>query len=200
MRFVCLQSMILLFVLVLSGCASTHCQISGQALKQPLCQHSDARASALVLWGPKWRPDQKDVPLREAAAQRGIEQFFSSSGCFAKAKIIRKTGYGKSIDLSTTEVRKLAAIYTPAANHILFITVRELGPIVKLLSSFALVEGGTEVVLDIQAVSPSTGQTTNSFTVHWQNGGPWVIKGVATLEQDIASALQEALNQSVAPR
>jgi hypothetical protein len=27
---------------------------------------------------------------REAAAQRGIEQFFSTSECFAKIKVIRK--------------------------------------------------------------------------------------------------------------
>jgi hypothetical protein len=83
---------------------------------------------------------------------------------------------------------------------VLFITVRELGPIVKIFSSPALLEGGTDVVLEIRAVSPSTGQTSANFIAHWQNGGPWVIKGVATLEQDIASALQEALKPSKVPK
>ena len=131
--------------------------------------------------------------MREAAAQRGIERFFSTSQCFAKTKIIRKVGDQESIDLSPTEVRALVATDATTLSYVLLITVRELGPIVKLLSSFALVEGGTETVLEIRTVSPSTGQTTADFTSHWQNGGPWVIKGVATLEQDIGSALQEAL-------
>ena len=193
MRLIHSVPSISLAVLVLSGCASTQFQVSGQSPQQPLCQRPGEQASALVLWGAKWRSDQKDVSMREAAAQRGIERFFSTSQCFAKTKIIRKVGDQESIDLSPTEVRTFVAANATTLSHVLLITVRELGPIVKLLSSFALVEGGTETVLEIRTVSPSTGQTTADFTSHWQNGGPWVIKGVATLEQDIGSALQEAL-------
>ncbi|MGA3086175.1 MAG: hypothetical protein ABSE95_15490 [Thermodesulfobacteriota bacterium] len=181
---------------MLSGCASTHFQITGQAPQQPLCQGLNQQASAIVFWGPKWRPDQKNVPFREAAAQRGIERFFSTSECFAQVRVIRKVDDRESIDLLPAEVPALAAAYGSTPSQVLFITVRELGPIVKLFSSLALVEGGTDVVLEIRAVSPSTGQTIANFTAHWQNGGPWVIKGVATLEQDIASTLQEALKPS----
>jgi hypothetical protein len=39
-------------------------------------------------------------------------------------------------------------------NAVVTIAVRELGPVVKLLSSAALVEGGTEVVLQVSARSP----------------------------------------------
>ncbi len=200
MRIVCSVSLISLAVLVLSGCASTHFQVTGQVPHQPLCQPVGEQASALVFWGPKWRLNQKAVPRREAAAQRGIEQFFSTSECFAKVRVIRKVGDRESIELSPAEVPGLAATYASAPVHVLFITVRELGPIVKLFSSLALVESGTDVVLEIRAVSPSTGQTTADFTAHWQNGGPWVIKGVSTLEQDIASALQEALKPSEVPK
>jgi len=196
MRIVCSVSLISLAVIVLSGCATTHFQVVGQVPHQSLCQPVGEQASALVFWGPKWRPDQKEVPRREAAAQRGIEQFFSTSECFANVRVIRKVGDRESIELPPAEVPGLAATYANAPVHVLFITVRELGPIVKLFSSLALVEGGTDVVLEIRAVSSSTGQTTADFTAHWQNGGPWVIKGVSTLEQDIASALQEALNPS----
>ena len=196
MRLIHSVPSISLAVLVLSGCASTQFQVSDQSPQQPLCQRPGEQATALVLWGAKWRPDQKDVPLREATAQRGIEHFFSSSQCFAKSKVVRKVGDRESIDLLPAEIRTLVAADATALSHVLFITVRELGPIVKLLSSFALVEGGTDVVLDIRAVSTSTGQTTAAFTSHWQNGGPWVIKGVATLEQDIGSALHETLKPS----
>jgi hypothetical protein len=196
MRIVCSVTLILFLMLVLSGCASTHFQITGQAPQQPLCQGLNQQASAIVFWGPKWRPDQKNVPFREAAAQRGIERFFSTSECFAQVRVIRKVDDRESIDLLPAEVPALAAAYGSTPSQVLFITVRELGPIVKLFSSLALVEGGTDVVLEIRAVSPSTGQTIANFTAHWQNGGPWVIKGVATLEQDIASTLQEALKPS----
>ena len=187
-------------MIVLSGCASTHFQVTGLVPDRPLCRPVGEQASALVFWGTKWRLDQKEVPLREAAAQRGIEQFFSTSECFANVWVIRKVGDRESIELPPAEVPGLAATYSSAPVHVLFITVRELGPIVKLFSSLSLVEGGTDVVLEIRANSPSTVKTTADFTAHWQNGGPWVIKGVSTLEQDIADALQEALKSSQVPR
>ncbi len=196
MRIVCSVPLILLLGLVLSGCASTHFQITGPAPRQPLCQGLNEQTSAIVFWGPKWRPDQKNVPFREAAAQRGIERFFSRSECFAQVRVIRKIGDRESIDLPPAEVPAIAGAYGNTPSQLLFITVRELGPIVKLFSPLALVEGGTDVVLEIRDVSPSTGQTITNFTAHWQNGGPWVIKGVATLEQDMASTLQEALKPS----
>jgi hypothetical protein len=191
-------SLISLSLLILSACASTHFEVGGQVPRQSLCQPG-GQGDAIVFWGPKWRPDQKEVPLREAAAQRGIEHFFSRSECFARFRIIRKIGDRESIGLQPAEAVGLATTYTGAPSHILLITVRELGPIIKLFSSFALVEGGTDVLLEIRAVSPSTGQTIADFTVHWQNGGPWVIKGVSTLEEDIAAALREVLKSSGSP-
>ncbi len=77
MRIVCSVSLISLALLVLSGCAGTHFQVTGEVSRAPLCQLPGEQASALVFWGIKWRPDQKEVPRREAAAQRGIEQSFS---------------------------------------------------------------------------------------------------------------------------
>ena len=72
----------------LAGCASTAVETSGPA-DRPLCR---ADASALVVWEPKWRPDQKDVAEREAAAKRGIERFFIDSNCFARTQIRRHDG------------------------------------------------------------------------------------------------------------
>ena len=193
---ICSIPVLLFAALVLVGCASTRFAVSGQPPGQPLCQKSSKDAAAVILWGPRWRPNQKDIPLREAAAQRGIAHFFSSSGCFAKATILRTIGDRNAIDLSPAEVRAVVAAEATAPRYVLSITVRELGPIVTLFSSLALVDGGTEVVLEIRALAPATGQTTSAFTAHWQNGGPWVLKGVATLEYDIACALQAALRVS----
>jgi hypothetical protein len=132
-----------------------------------------------VLWRPQWRPDQKDIPEREAAAQRGIERYFGSSGCYFATRVLRTPDERPGEDLA-------------ARDRVLSITVRELGPVVKL-GSPALVEGGTEVVLDIRAVA-ANGAILADFRSHWRNGGPWIIKGTATLEQDIGSALRAALN------
>lgn len=196
MRFVLPIFLISLTLLMLSCCARTRVQMSGQVPPQPLCQGPDERVSALIVWSPKWRPDQKDVLLREAAAHSGIVRFFATSRCFTEVRVIRRDGSGEADDLSPLEISALTAADAGTLDRLLVITVRELGPLVKLLSSPALVEGGTEVVLEVRSVSPGNGQITADFTTHWQNGGPWVIKGVATLEHDITCALQEALKPS----
>ena len=167
-------------VFAITGCAGVHHETSGRAPAQSLCQAPGQQLSALVLWRPQWRPDQKDAPDREAAAQRGIEQYFGSSGCYYSARVLRTT--------DTAPAR------APAAHgRVLFITVRELGPVVKLLGSPVLVEGGTEVVLDIRALGAG-GETLADFRSHWRNGGAWVLRGTATLEEDMVSALRAALN------
>jgi len=134
--------------------------------------------------------------MREAAAQRGIERFFATSGCFSQAQVVRADRPPGA--LSLPEIRGRAAAEPSAPSRVLLVTVRELGPIVKLLASLALVEGGTEVVLDIRSVAPARGEILADFTAHWEHGGPWVLKGVGTLEQDIGAALQAALKPAAA--
>ena len=73
------------------------------------------------------------------------------------------------------------------------ITVRELGPIVKLFASLALVEGGTDVLLDFVSFDPKRPGSRVAFSVHRQNGGPWALKGVASLPDDLEAALAAAL-------
>lgn len=182
-----------LLALAVTGCASTQFEATGRTPTQAVCQAPGETISALVLWGPQWRPNQKDVPTREAAAQRGIERFFATSGCFSTVHIQRTANGQAANALSPTELRALAASEPTAPGRMLLITVRELGPVVKLFASLALVEGGTDVVLEIRSVAAATGEVVADFRTHWQHGGPWVIKGVATLEQDIGSALQAAL-------
>jgi hypothetical protein len=184
----------------LGGCASTKVETSGLAAKRPLCQMAGEQLTALALWGPVWRPDQKDVPLREAAAQRGLEQFFARSGCFSTVEIRRLPGERLAIVPSDQEVLTLAAAAKVVPDRALVITVRELGPIIRLLGSPALVEGGTEVVLEVKALNVRTGESMANLRTHWQNGGAFVIKGVKTLEEDMSSALQAALAPAAGAR
>jgi hypothetical protein len=134
------------------------------------------------------------VPLREEAAQHGIEHYFANSKCFARVEIRRLPVGGSALVPPTSELLSLALAESPRPDRVLVVTVRELGPIIKLLSSAALVDGGTEVVLELTALNVQTGLSLASFRTHWQNGGALVIKGVKTLPEDMSAALNAALS------
>jgi hypothetical protein len=165
------------------GCASTTVALNPSP-QPPVC---DPKAAALVLWAPQWRADQKDVAQRELAAQTGLQNFLADSSCFARAELQRIS------DLSPSSVSARTASAASQFSHVVVIAVRELGPVVKLLSSAALVDGGTEVVLHISAYSPPEFTKPREFSVHWQHGGPGVIKGVASLPSDMQAALASGL-------
>jgi hypothetical protein len=171
------------------GCAITTVEFSGAEPKTRLCEVPSRTENALVLWSPQWRSDQKDVPLREAAAEQGVKEYFTQSQCFPNAEI-RKASVGTP--LTAEQLKQLALGGARKTERVVVIAVRELGPIVKLLSSAALVEGGTEVVLDVRYYEVGESVHKTEFVVHWRNGGPGVIKGVATLPQDMSAALAAA--------
>lgn len=171
---------------VLTGCATTIAGVTPSP-QSPVC---DSTASALVLWAPQWRPNQKDVPEREAAAETGLKGFLQSSGCFANSKLHRLP----SITPAAIAVEIASA--NGQFNKVVTISLRELGPVVKLLSSPALIEGGTEAVFEVAEFVLSEENQTRTFTVRWQNGGPGVIKGVASLPQDMQAALVVGLQPS----
>lgn len=173
----------ILLAALLSGCASTTVTLSPSP-QAPVC---DRTATALILWTPRWRPDQKDVSKRELAAQTGLQSFLADSGCFARSELRRID------DLSSPAVSAHAAAVSRQFNRVVVVGVRELGPVVKLLSSPALVDGGTQVVLNIAEYSAPEFARAREFTVHWQNGGPGVVKGVTSLPGDMEAALRAGL-------
>lgn len=162
-----------------AGTATTQVTLTPPA-PAPVCQPQAAKKVS-VLWRTRWRADQKDVPQREAAAAQGIQRFFAEGGCFQSAVVARSEGAGSAFDV-------------PAGSDLLVVlTVRELGPVVKLLSSAALVEGGTEVVVDVAVHRPGPSEPSQQFSIRWQDGGPGVVKGVQTLPADLAAALKAGL-------
>ncbi len=194
MRFIGSRFPPFLLSLLILGCASTTVSFSSASPQASLCQVHGEHVSALILWGVNWRPDQKDIALREAAADQGIARFFQSSACFANYEIRHV-----SLDaLSQREyIQALAAASEAKPDRVLVVAVRELGPVLKILSSAALVEGGTEVVLNISEYTKPAFITPSEFTVHWQNGGPGVVKGVATLSADMEAALDVSLKPAL---
>jgi len=184
--------------LALAGCASTQFEIKGDAPTAAICQAPGQALSALVLWGPVWRPDQKDVPQREEAARQGLQHFLGTAGCFASYELRRLPGGGASVVPGDAELRALAAATRPPPDRVLVVTVRELGPVLKLQSAVPLVEGGTEVVLDLVALDAGRGTSIARFQARWRNGGTMVVKGVSSLPQDMSAAMSAAT--SSAPR
>ncbi len=130
---------------LLAGCAATTSLTLTPSPQPALCQRAPERINAVVLWTTQWRADQKDVIDRETAAGIGIARFFGESGCFAKVEIRRLASPAPAHEQAA------AAASASKTDVVLVVVVRELGPILRLGSSAALVEGGTEVILDFTA-------------------------------------------------
>ena len=171
---------------VLSSCATTTVSVTPSP-QTPVC---DSAMSALVLWAPHWRPDQKDTPKREAAAETGLKEFLQTSDCFKSAELRRLSSMTPTV--VAAEVTSTNGLF----NKVIVITLRELGPVVKLLSSLTLIDGGTEVVLQVNEHIPPAKAPSRTFTVNWQNGGPGIIKGVRSLPKDMQAALAIGMRPS----
>jgi hypothetical protein len=149
-----------------------------------LCERS---AKARIFWASNWRPDQKDVPAREEAAANGIARFFSQSDCFSSAVIQRL------VDPSAAAIEAAVAEARTRDERVVTITVRELGPIVKIGTTLAILEGATEVVVEFSEYRPPDTVPRRTFAVQWRNGGAGIVKGVASLPQDMQAALSAAM-------
>lgn len=183
----------------LAGCASTTVASTGQALPSPLCGSASAghattasvAVAVAVLWGPSWRPDQKEPALREAAALRGIQQFFATQRCLRDVAIAR-TDIPAQGELSDATLLDQAKALTPGADKVVLIVVKELGPLLRI-GLPTLVEGGTEVVAEVRVVDARRRVAEARLQTHWHKGGPFYIQGVKTLDQDMQAALSATL-------
>jgi hypothetical protein len=187
----------LAFLSLLAGSASTKVESTGAPLKEPFCMAGKPVLSTMVYWVSQWRSDQKEPPLREAAALRGIQDFLGRAACIAVVGIQRlPTGQALPSD---EELLRPAAAASPLPDRILLIAVRELGP--RLLVGLpVIVEGGTEVLIDVRVLDTRTRESLASVITHWRNGGTFVVKGVKTLDQDMSAALSAALTSAPVSR
>ncbi len=181
---------LLVITSLLIGCASTTVNTTGSPLKEPLCQTGKRPIPTLVYWGTKWRSDQKEPQLREAAALRGIQDFLSRSGCLSVVAIHRLTT--EQALASNEELIRSASSSNPKPERVLLVVVRELGP--RLLIGIpVMVEGGTEVLIDVRVLDATTSESLATTQTRWRNGGMFVIKGIKTLDQDMSAALAATL-------
>lgn len=166
--------------LLLAGCASTTVQSSGTALSQPLCRADGIKPTAALYWMPQWRADQKEPQVREALAKRGIERFVAEQPCLDITGAQRLAGKSGGVP-DNAELLGRAGGARPAPEVVLLVVLRELGP--RLVIGLpVLVEGGTEVAIDVRLLRVSTAEVLLDSRTRWRNGGTFVIKGVGALD------------------
>lgn len=183
-------------LLCFAGCASTQIKLTGSQGDVQLCQSKTQPYSALILWGPVWRPNQKDVPLREIAALQGIEDFSQNSACYSSVVIRRLPGERIAEIPTELQIQQIASATQTAQDRIVVLTVHELGPVIQIGGPIALFGGGTEVVLEAQIYDGRSGQLMATRNVRWSNGGSFVIKGVKSLPNDMRSAIDAVFGLS----
>jgi len=182
--------------LIICGCAATKIVTHAIVRKPPLCQMQSAPESALVLWGPAWRENQKEIALREDIASRAINQFFTTSPCYSKVEVLKSVAGRSAIELSDAQALKFAVASNGGFDKVIILRVEELGPLVLIHPSPILWEGGTEVVLRIRVLNTKTSSVEADVTSHWKNGGAFVLKGTKTLERDMEAALTSVFIES----
>lgn len=182
--------------LVIAGCAATQIETTGSKLAKPLCSTDRPIGSVVVFWQPQWRADQKEPELREAAALRGIEQFFSSVECTHTTAIQRLPN--NATPRSDAQLLQLAEGHFPHPDRTVYIVVRELGPTLAI-GLPVIIHGGTEVVVEVRVLDPATSASIADARTHWRNGGAFVLKGVKTLGHDMTSALTATLMATESP-
>lgn len=92
---------------------------------------------------------------------------------------------------------RLASAASAKPERVVRIVVRELGP--RLIIGLpVIVEGGTEVLIDVRVLDPWSSTPLASASISWRNGGAFVIKGVKSLDDDMSAALDAALMPQVA--
>lgn len=182
---------------LLAGCASTRVETAGRPLAAPLCEPGVPPVRTLFFWRPQWRPDQKEPALREAAALRGLEAFASHAGCLEVVGIRRlPTAAGEPDDEA---LRALAGSAVPPPDRLVLVVVRELGPRL-VVGTPALIEGGTEVAIDMRVLGMRPAESLADVRASWRHGGAFVIRGVGSLDRDMRDALGAVLMPTKASR
>ena len=181
---------------VAAGCATTTIDVAGTQLAGPLCSEGAPQVVVAVYWRPEWRADQKEPALREEAAARGIRDFLARSPCLAATTVVRVPAPAAMAD---ADLLRWVANDAPAAQRVLAVVVRELGPRL-VVGGPTGIEGGTEVLVDLRVLDVAGARSLAQMRTHWRDGGSFVVKGVATLDRDLAAALAATLLRPSAGR
>lgn len=186
----------LVFTLGLQGCASTDFHVTGKQMPRPICSTSRPNVSAVVYWATNWRENQKEPTVREEMARRGIAMALGSATCLSVLEL--KQVSSEQASKPSAELINLIHSSLGQTDLIVTIEVRELGPTLEI-GIPVFIRGGTEVRIDVRVIEVASNRMLAQGQSHWSHGGSFVIKGVKTLEVDMASALLMSLGLENTP-
>ena len=118
-----------------------------------------------------WRADQKEPALREAIAARALRASFADLPC------------ARAVEFAD-DAAELAGVDT-----LVVVRVHELGP--NLIATLIPPQwiGWTEVDVLVRAVRPADGAVLLDAHASREQGGPFVLRGIAPLEAELVAAL-----------
>lgn len=180
-----------LLMFLICGCAASNIKYHAVGTESPVCSKYAADDRVAVYWGAAWRTDQKEVPDREAIAERVIGEFFGSVRCFSVLSVSRTVVGRDTLLLSDEEILKGAP---GDADRIFILRIEELGPNLMIYLSPILWATKNEVMFRFRALNARTRSLDADVAVHWTRGGPFTFLGADGIEKDFASALDALFN------
>ena len=185
----------LLLTFALGGCTSTTVVQYHAGESRPVCQEDDNISPVLILWGAAWRKDQHHRAEREAAAERGIRQYFARGDCFRHASIAGQAMGRSPLTLSDIDMIRWARGQTAPFSTVIQVRVEELDVRTQVQPSLVLWESDSLVQLRVRVLDMPSMRLQIDRTVHWKNGGGYAVRNTSTLSDDLSAALAAVFTQ-----
>lgn len=185
----------LLLAFALGGCTSTTVVQYHAGDSRPVCQEDGTASPVLILWGAAWRKDQHHRAEREAAAERGIRQYFARRDCFPHAYIAGQAMGRSPLTLSDIDMIRWARGQATPFNMLIQVRVEELDVRTQVQPSLVLWESDSLVQLRVRVLDMASMRLHMDRTVHWKNGGGYAVRNTSTLSDDLSSALGAVFTQ-----
>lgn len=163
--------------LTLLGCVSTQVSQTVAIGALPLCSKHATLGDISVRIVPRWRSDQKEPRAREAMARRVVERVFKNIGC----------GQLTHVTVEPSDETEGNAEPRPQGT-VIEIILRELGPLLEL-SVPILWTSMTDIDFSLHVKRAGNSTPVLSLEHHRNNGGPFAIRSMGSVEKDFERAL-----------
>lgn len=184
----------LLAAALLGGCASTSITQYHAGDARSVCQPSSTAAPALVMWGAAWKDGQPNRGEREITAERGIRNYFAKATCFRQAYVAGSAQGRSPLGMSDVEMIRWARSQPTVYGTLVQLRLEELDTRTQFRPSLVLWETGSLVQLRVRVLDMASMRLLTERTIHWWNGGGYIIRGTGWLDDDLTAALESVFS------
>jgi hypothetical protein len=189
----------LLTALSLAGCASTNFKQYQAGEVRTVCQTAPGAMPAVVMWGTAWRTDQPKQGEREITAERGLRNFFAKNSCFRQAYVAGAVQGRSPLAMSDVEMIRWARAQPTVFGTLVQVRLEELDTRTDIRPSLVLWETSSQVQLRVRVLDMATMRLLTDKTIHWWNGGGYIIRGTGWLDDDLTAALEAVFAPAPTP-